>query len=80
MCGWVAASKRQFFAVLVVLIAVEVVVVVLLARAEHDRFSLVPMSANYERLRVGKLRSIVESRPVDKTTYKDSIDRVHEAQ
>jgi len=44
MFGWVDVGKRKFFALLMLLIAVEVILVVLIARAEHHRFPPVPGS------------------------------------
>lgn len=56
MFGWVDAGKRKFFALVLLLIVVEIILVVLMARDEHARFPPVP--GDNERLRVGKLRSV----------------------
>lgn len=56
MFGWVDVGKRKFFALLMVMIAVEVVVVVLLVRTEHNRFPPLQPGGK-ERSRLGDLRS-----------------------
>jgi len=58
MFGWVDVGKRRFFALLWVMIAVEVAVVVLLVRLEHDRFPPLPADTSREpHLGLDRLRS-----------------------
>ena len=58
MLGWVDVGKRRFFALLWVMIAVEVAVVVLLVRLEHDRFPPLPADTSRKpHLGLDRLRS-----------------------
>jgi len=61
MFGWVDVGKRRFFALLMVMIAVEVVVVVLIVRMEHDRFPPVP-GVKEQHIGLGDLRSTLMPR------------------
>lgn len=67
MFGWVDVGKRRFFALLVLMIVVEVVLVVLLVGMEHDRFPPLP-AAEQHHLKLGHLRSTLKPRTDGRTT------------